>query len=131
MKQLICANEATYEVCNETVCFPSGSANVRNVLELWMPESAMAFDEFEALCKDGQAMQRIVLKEPKPGKEDEYFEAVFEGYTLPVEIAKKTAHDVRCKHRRNHHRNAIVCPHGTAYFHRTQTCGTGADVRWR
>ena len=36
MKQLICANEATYEVCNETVCFP-----------------------------------------------------VFEGYTLPVEIAKK------------------------------------------
>ena len=64
MKQLICANEATYEVCNETVCFPSGSANVRNVLELWMPESAMAFDEFEALCKDGQAMQRIVLKEP-------------------------------------------------------------------
>lgn len=95
MKQLICANEATYEVCNETVCYPSGSMNVRNHLELWLPEKTMTFNQFEALCKNTEAMQRIVLKEPKPGKEDEYFEAVFEGYTLPVEIAKKlhTAYD--------------------------------------
>ena len=84
MKQLICANEATYEVCNETVCFPSGSANVRNVLELWMPESAMAFDEFEALCKNEEAMGTLRLQSMQG---DEML--ALSHYTVPAEIAKK------------------------------------------
>lgn len=89
MKQLICANEATYEVCNETVCYPSGDINVRSFVEIWMPEKAMTFNQFEALCKNTDAMQHLTVKEPKLDKPDEYFEAVFTGYTLPVEIAKK------------------------------------------
>ena len=41
MKKLICANQATYDVCEETVCYPSGSANARNYLELWLPQDAV------------------------------------------------------------------------------------------
>ena len=84
MKKMKCANGKTYDVCNETVCFPSGSANVRNVMELWMPESAMTFDEFEALCKDGQAMGKVYLMDAS-GAEI----AAFEHYDMPAEIAKK------------------------------------------
>ena len=32
MKKLICANQATYDVCEETVCYTSVSANARNYL---------------------------------------------------------------------------------------------------
>ncbi len=64
MKQLICANEATYEVCNETVCYPSGDINVRSFVEIWMPEKAMTFNQFEALCKNTDAMQHITVKSP-------------------------------------------------------------------
>ena len=89
MQKLICGNGNTYEVHDETVCCPSGSANVRNYFEIYMPEKTMTFNQFEALCKNTDAMQHITVKEPKPDKPDEYFEAVFTGYTLPVEIAKK------------------------------------------
>lgn len=61
MKKLICANQATYDVCEETVCYPSGSANARNYLELWLPQDAMSFDEFEALCKNSAAMAALFL----------------------------------------------------------------------
>ena len=63
MKKLICANQATYDVCEETVCYPSGSANARNYLELWLPQDAMSFDEFEALCKNSAAMASVALKQ--------------------------------------------------------------------
>ena len=62
MKKLICANQATYNVCEETVCYPSGSANARNYLELWLPQDAMSFDEFEALCKNSAAMASVHIQ---------------------------------------------------------------------
>ena len=84
MKKLICANQATYDVCEETVCYPSGSANARNYLELWLPQDAMSFDEFEALCKNSAAMASVHIQTA-----DGAGVAAFDGYTVPAEIAKK------------------------------------------
>lgn len=83
MKKLICANQATYDVCEETVCYPSGSANARNYLELWLPQDAMSFDEFEALCKNSAAMASVHIQTA-----DGAGVAAFDGYTVPAEIAK-------------------------------------------
>ena len=84
MKKLICANQAPYDVCEETVCYPSGSANARNYLELWLPQDAMSFDEFEALCKNSAAMASVHIQTA-----DGAGVAAFDGYTVPAEIAKK------------------------------------------
>ena len=43
MKKLKCGNESTYEIYNDTVCCPSGNANVRSYFEIWMPEDVMVF----------------------------------------------------------------------------------------
>lgn len=84
MKKIKCANGKAYDVFDDTLCYPSGNTNVRNFLELWMPESVMSFDEFEELCKDEQAMSKVYLM-----KDDESEIAAFEHYDMPIEIAKK------------------------------------------
>ena len=80
MKKLKCGNESTYEIYNDTVCCPSGNANVRSYFEIWMPEDVMEFSEFEALVRDKEAMQKLTVMTDKGAEE-----AVFLNYTLPVE----------------------------------------------
>lgn len=84
MQKLKCGNGSVYEVCDETVCYPSGNANVRNHMDIYMPEDAMTFDEFEALCKNETAMDELHLMNME-GSEI----AAFEHYNVPAEIAKK------------------------------------------
>lgn len=84
MKKLKCGNESTYEIYNDTVCCPSGNANVRSYFEIWMPEDVMEFSEFEALVRDKEAMQKLTVMTDKGAEE-----AVFLNYTLPVEISKR------------------------------------------
>ena len=84
MRKLICGNGNTYEVHDETVCCPSGSANVRNYFEIYMPEEAMTFDQFEALCKNEEAMGTLRLQSMQG---DEML--ALSHYTVPAEIAKK------------------------------------------
>lgn len=84
MQKLICGNGNTYEVHDETVCCPSGSANVRNYFEIYMPEEAMTFDQFEALCKNEEAMGTLRLQSMQG---DEIL--ALSHYTVPAEIAKK------------------------------------------
>ena len=84
MKKLICGNGNTYEVHDETVCCPSGSANVRNYFEIYMPEKTMTFNQFEALCKNEEAMDTLRLQDMEG---DEIL--ALSHYTVPAEIAKK------------------------------------------
>lgn len=84
MKKLKCENGGTYEVYSNTVCHPSGNANIRSYFEIWMPEDAMEFSEFEALVRDKEAMQKLTVL-----TKDDKEEAVFLNYTLPVEISKR------------------------------------------
>ena len=84
MQKLICENGNTYEVHDETVCCPSGSANVRNYFEIYMPEKTMTFNQFEALCKNEEAMDTLRLQDMEG---DEIL--ALSHYTVPAEIAKK------------------------------------------
>ena len=84
MQKLICGNGNTYEVHDETVCCPSGSANVRNYFEIYMPEKTMTFNQFEALCKNEEAMDTLRLQDMEG---DEIL--ALSHYTVPAEIAKK------------------------------------------
>lgn len=84
MQKLICGNGNTYEVHDETVCCPSGSANVRNYFEIYMPEKTMTFNQFEALCKNEEAMDTLQLQDMEG---DEIL--ALSHYTVPAEIAKK------------------------------------------
>ena len=84
MQKLICGNGNTYEVHDETVCCPSGSANVRNYFEIYMPEKTMTFNQFEALCKNEEAMDTLRLQDMEG---DEILALSY--YTVPAEIAKK------------------------------------------
>jgi len=84
MQKLICGNGNTYEVHDETVCCPSGSANVRNYFEIYMPEKTMTFNQFEALCKNEEAMDTLRLQNMEG---DEIL--ALSHYTVPAEIAKK------------------------------------------
>lgn len=69
---------------DETVCCPSGSANVRNYFEIYMPEKTMTFNQFEALCKNEEAMDTLRLQDMEG---DEIL--ALSHYTVPAEIAKK------------------------------------------
>ena len=84
MQKLIYGNGNTYEVHDETVCCPSGSANVRNYFEIYMPEKTMTFNQFEALCKNEEAMDTLRLQNMEG---DEIL--ALSHYTVPAEIAKK------------------------------------------
>ena len=84
MQKLICGNGNTYEVHDETVCCPSGSANVRNYFEIYMPEKTMTFNQFAALCKNEEAMDTLRLQDMEG---DEIL--ALSHYTVPAEIAKK------------------------------------------
>ena len=84
MRKLICGNGNSYEVYNETVCCPSESANVRNYFEIYMPEKTMTFNQFEALCKNEEAMDTLRLQDMEG---DEIL--ALSHYTVPAEIAKK------------------------------------------
>ena len=84
MQKLICGNGNTYEVHDETVCCPSGSANVRNYFEIYMPEKTMTFNQFEALCKNEEAMDTLRLQDMEG---DEIL--ALSHYPVPAEIAKK------------------------------------------
>ena len=84
MQKLICGNGNTYEVHDETVCCPSGSANVRNYFEIYMAEKTMTFNQFEALCKNEEAMDTLRLQDMEG---DEIL--ALSHYTVPAEIAKK------------------------------------------
>lgn len=84
MRKLICGNGNSYEVYNETVCCPSESANVRNYFEIYMPEKTMTFNQFEALCKNEEAMDTLHLQ----NAENKELLALSH-YTVPAEIAKK------------------------------------------
>ena len=84
MQKLICGNGNTYEVHDETVCCPSGSANVRNYFEIYMPEKTMTFNQLEALCKNEEAMDTLRLQDMEG---DEIL--ALSHYTVPAEIAKK------------------------------------------
>lgn len=88
MKKLICGNGNTYEVHDETVCCPSGSANVRNYFEIYMPEEAMTFDQFEALCKNEEAMGTLRLQSMQG---DEML--ALSHYTVPAKLPKSA---LRC-----------------------------------
>ena len=84
MQKLICGNGNTYEVHDETVCCPSGRANVRHYFEIYMPEKTMPFNQFEALCKNEEAMDTLRLQDMEG---DEIL--ALSHYTVPAEIAKK------------------------------------------
>ena len=84
MQKLICGNGNTYEVHDETVCCPPGSANVWNYFEIYMPEKTMTFNQFEALCKNEEAMDTLRLQDMEG---DEIL--ALSHYTVAAEIAKK------------------------------------------
>lgn len=88
MRKLICGNGNSYEVYNETVCCPSESVNVRNYFEIYMPEKTMTFNQFEALCKNEEAMGTLRLQDMEG---DEIL--ALSHYTVPAEIAKSA---LRC-----------------------------------
>lgn len=85
MKTIIFNNKKTIQCCDETLCYPSNSANVRNYIEVWLPESAMTFEEFEALCKDESLTANIKIQTKGEGNP----ESSFDLYDYPTEIGKK------------------------------------------
>ena len=88
MKKVI-INGKEYEVTQNTVLYPSGSAAVRNRLEIHIMEDKMARDEFFAIFADASKLQEIKIVETDDNKTEEdpnflKYETVCKDYTEPA-----------------------------------------------
>lgn len=93
MKKVI-INGKEYEVTQNTVLYPSGSAAVRNRLEIHIMEDKMARDEFFAIFADASKLQEIKIVETDDNKTEEdpnflKYETVCKDYTEPAFIGIK------------------------------------------
>ena len=78
-----------YEVTQNTVLYPSGSAAVRNRLEIHIMEDKMSRDEFFAIFADASKLQEIKIVETDDNKTEEdpnflKYETVCKDYTEPA-----------------------------------------------
>lgn len=78
-----------YEVTQNTVLYPSGSAAVRNRLEIHIMENKMTRDEFFAIFADASKLQEIKIVETDDNKTEDdpdflKYETVCKNYTEPA-----------------------------------------------
>ena len=78
-----------YEVTQNTVLYPSGSAAVRNRLEIHIMEDKMTRDEFFAIFADASKLQEIKIVETDDNKTEDdpdflKYETVCKDYTEPA-----------------------------------------------
>ena len=93
MKKVI-INGKEYEVTQNTILYPSGSAAVRNRLEIHVTEDKMTRDEFFALFADVSKLQEIKIVETDDNKTEDdpdflKYETVCKDYTEPAFIGIK------------------------------------------
>lgn len=90
----ITINGKEYEVTQNTVLYPSGSAAVRNRLEIHIMEDKMTRDEFFAIFADTSKLQEIKIVETDDNKTEDdpdflKYETVCKDYTEPAFIGIK------------------------------------------